>query len=177
MFWSLNCNKDEQTPPEIIFCGYYASEAVVQRCSVKKVLLENSRNSPKNTCARAFFLIKACNFIKKETLAPVFSCEFCEILKNTFFIEHLRWLLLFRLNVSIIPDCYHSVSIFTSNRLSFSIRPDVFLHNGKGLDWAHNHDDLANLSFILKVWIFSETYLEQIRTTMMKLFPKIVESR
>ena len=27
----------------------------------------------------------ACNFIKKETLAQVFSCEFCEISKNTFF--------------------------------------------------------------------------------------------
>ena len=26
----------------------------------------------------------ACNFIKKETLAVVFSCEFCEISKNTF---------------------------------------------------------------------------------------------
>ena len=31
----------------------------------------------------------ACNFIKKETLAQVFSCEFCEISKNTFFTEHL----------------------------------------------------------------------------------------
>ena len=26
----------------------------------------------------------ACNFIEKETLAQVFSCEFCEIQKNTF---------------------------------------------------------------------------------------------
>ena len=30
-----------------------------------------------------------CNFIKKETLAQVFSCEFCEIFKSTFSIEHL----------------------------------------------------------------------------------------
>ena len=36
----------------------------------------------------------ACNFIKKESLAHVFSCEFCEITKNTFFTEHLRWLFL-----------------------------------------------------------------------------------
>ena len=40
------------------------------------------------------FLIKlqasACNFIKKETLAQVFSCEFCEIYKNTFITEQLR---------------------------------------------------------------------------------------
>ena len=25
-----------------------------------------------------------CSFIKKETLAQVYSCEFCEISKNTF---------------------------------------------------------------------------------------------
>ena len=31
-----------------------------------------------------------CNFIKKETLAQVFSFEFCKISKNTFFTEHLR---------------------------------------------------------------------------------------
>ena len=31
----------------------------------------------------------ACNFIKKEILAQVFSCEFCEISKNTVFTEHL----------------------------------------------------------------------------------------
>ena len=36
----------------------------------------------------------ACNFIKKETLAQVFSYEFCEISKNTFFTEHFRRLLL-----------------------------------------------------------------------------------
>ena len=27
----------------------------------------------------------SCNFIKKEALAQVFSCEFCEISRNTFF--------------------------------------------------------------------------------------------
>ena len=26
----------------------------------------------------------ACNFIKKESLAQVFSCEFCKIFKNIF---------------------------------------------------------------------------------------------
>ena len=30
---------------------------------------------------------EACSFIKKETLRQVFSCEFCEIFKNTFFTE------------------------------------------------------------------------------------------
>ena len=27
---------------------------------------------------------EACDFIKKETLAQILSCEFCEISKNTF---------------------------------------------------------------------------------------------
>ena len=33
--------------------------------------------------------LQACNFIEKETLAKVFSCDFYEISKNTFFTEHL----------------------------------------------------------------------------------------
>ena len=56
-------------------------------CSSKKGVVEISQNSQKNTCARVFFWIKlhaqACNFIKKENLAQVFFCEFCEISKNT----------------------------------------------------------------------------------------------
>ena len=47
------------------------TEAVSQKCSVKKVFLE--------------ILPEACNFIKKEALAQLLSCEFCEISKNTFF--------------------------------------------------------------------------------------------
>ena len=31
---------------------------------------------------------EACNFIKKETLVLMFSCEFCEIFKNTFFLQN-----------------------------------------------------------------------------------------
>ena len=69
------------------------AEGVIQRCSVKKVFLKFSQNSNKNTCARVSSLIKlqaeACNFSKRETLSQVFSCEFSEIFKNTFFTEHL----------------------------------------------------------------------------------------
>ena len=34
------------------------------------------------------------NFVKKETLAQVFSCEFCKIFRNAFLTECLRRLLL-----------------------------------------------------------------------------------
>ena len=64
-----------------------------QRCSVKKGVLRNFKNFQEKTCARDYFLIKlqalAFNFIKKESLTQVFSCEFSEISKNTFFTNHL----------------------------------------------------------------------------------------
>ena len=60
--------------------------------------LKFSQNSQENNYARVSFVIKlqaeACNFIKKETLAQVFSCKFCEIFKSTFFTEHL-WTIAF----------------------------------------------------------------------------------
>ena len=58
----------------------WKTEAVVRRCSVKNVFLESSQNSQENTCARDAFLI-----IEKESLEQMFSCEFCEISKNSLF--------------------------------------------------------------------------------------------
>ena len=47
------------------------------------MFLKISQNSWENTCARVSFLNKVF-FIKKETVTQLFSCEFCEISKNTF---------------------------------------------------------------------------------------------
>ena len=75
------------------------TEAVVWMCSVKKSFLDISQNSQESACVTVPLLIKlqseAWNFIKKGTLAQVFSCEFCEISKNNFcYRTYLRWLLL-----------------------------------------------------------------------------------
>ena len=55
--------------------NFINTEAFVQRCSLKKVFLENWQNSKVNTCATVSFLIKlqtwACKIVKKETLAQV----------------------------------------------------------------------------------------------------------
>ena len=55
--------------------NFINTEAFVQRCSLKKVFLENWQNSKVNTCATVSFLIKlqtwTCKFVKKETLAQV----------------------------------------------------------------------------------------------------------
>ena len=56
----------------------------------EKVFLEISQNSQENTCARVSFFNKVAGLrpvtlLKKESPAQVFSCEFFEISKNTFF--------------------------------------------------------------------------------------------
>ena len=66
------------------FFDYIDSEGVVLRILVKKVFIEISQNSQENTCARVSCRHQLCSFIKKDALPQVFSCEFCEISKNTF---------------------------------------------------------------------------------------------
>ena len=78
--WSLalakrSCNKINNSRAQVSWLCYFlwlCSEAATRGVSCKKVFLEISQN-----------------FFKKETLAQVFSWEFCEISKNTFFTEHL----------------------------------------------------------------------------------------
>ena len=62
-------------------------------CSVKKGALKNLLKFPgKHLCQSLLFnkvaSLKTCNFIKKETMAQVFSCEFGEISKDVFFTEN-----------------------------------------------------------------------------------------
>ena len=47
------------------------------------------RNFPKFTGKRLYQCLRPATLLKKETLAQAFSCQFCEISKNTFFMEHL----------------------------------------------------------------------------------------
>ena len=63
---------------------------------------------------------KACNFIKKETLAQVFSCEFCDISKNTFFTEDIR--------TTASNSCYNRqffLSIYFSIRVAVGISAPI----------------------------------------------------
>ena len=73
--------KLQKQPPEVFY---------------KKGVLRNfAKFTGKHLCQSLFFnkvaglRPKDCDFVKKETLAQVFSCEFCEISKNTFSTEHL----------------------------------------------------------------------------------------
>ena len=69
--------------------AFFRSRCPEQFC--KNGALRNFANiTGKHLCQSLFFnkvaglRSRACNFIKKETLAQVFSCEFCKISKNTF---------------------------------------------------------------------------------------------
>ena len=74
------------------------SEAVVRRCSVKKVFLKISQNSQENTCARVSFLIKlqapSATLLKKRLWHRCFPVNFVKFLGTLFFTEDLWWLLL-----------------------------------------------------------------------------------
>ena len=71
----------------------------IRRCSVKKVFLEISQNSQKNTCARVSFLIKLqglrpATLLKKRLWYRCFPVNFVKFIRITFVTENLRWLLL-----------------------------------------------------------------------------------
>ena len=59
------------------------AKAVVRRRSLKKVFLDISQKFTGKHLCQSLFFDKAA--VKEESLAQVFSCEFCEISKDTFF--------------------------------------------------------------------------------------------
>ena len=69
----------QRPPPEVFF---------------KKAVLENFANFTGKHLCQILIQNKAAILLKKGTLAQVFSCEFYEIFKNSFLVEHLWWLLL-----------------------------------------------------------------------------------
>ena len=66
---------------QLPYCEVNFSRSSHQSCSMKKSILRNFTKFKGKHLCQSLFLIK--------TLAQVFSCEFCEISKNTFFTEHL----------------------------------------------------------------------------------------
>ena len=69
----IKTRNSQRQPPEVLF-----------KINIHKNF---TKFTGKHFCQSLFFN-------KKDTLAQVFSSKFCEIFKNTFFKEHLRWLLL-----------------------------------------------------------------------------------
>ena len=83
------------------FSGLLILILVFSEAATGGVLRNFAKFTGKHPCQSLFFnkVAGLGNFIKKETLAQGFSCEFCEISKNTFFTEHL-WATAFVFSVS-----------------------------------------------------------------------------
>ena len=64
----------------------------------KGALRNCAKFTEKHLCQSLFFNkvagLRACNFIKKETLAQCFPVNFAEFLRTPFITEHLWWLFL-----------------------------------------------------------------------------------
>ena len=95
------CNRRLKYKPILIYyiCNFYKSlydmnmlrlnlcRSCRQRCSVRKGVLRNFTKFTGRHLRQSLYFNK--DFIKIETLAQVFSCEFCKISKNIFFTEYV----------------------------------------------------------------------------------------
>ena len=71
-----------------------------QRRSIKNGVLRNFAKFTRKHLCQSFFFNKVAQLrpatLLKKRLTHAFSCEFCEISKNAFFIEHLWKIAFFR---------------------------------------------------------------------------------
>ena len=125
MFYVLR-DMGRQSSQNLLFrLWFHSSRTSRQEVLYKKGLLKNfTKFKGKHPC-QSLFLIKLlasnCNFIKKETLAQVLSCEFCEISKNIF-REHFLLCLSFK---NKLTNVYGSVLLFL---IQFRETRIYFLH-------------------------------------------------
>ena len=70
-----------------LLCFHFQKQS--PEVSVRKGTLRNFKKFTGKHLCQSLCFNKACNFIKREFMAMVFSCEFFEISMNTFFTEHV----------------------------------------------------------------------------------------
>ena len=65
----------------------------------KVIRLIENQNSTRVSCLMPIESFGS--LLKKETPTQVFPCEFCEIFKNSFFIEHFWWFILYFIRIPV----------------------------------------------------------------------------
>ena len=102
--------------------GHFSRTVIQKKTQLAMIFLTRNKwlSWERNNNSKAEAVVRRC--IKKETLAQVFCCEFCEISKNTFFHKHLlsRWLLLARKTCSSAECFWNFRNNFTSKNHAFS---------------------------------------------------------
>ena len=129
-----NCWKKNLTTCERKISSYKPAftEAAIERCSVKKMFLEISQDSQGNTYAKASFLIKLQTLLKKRPWYICFPVNFVKILRTSFCIEYLWWLLL-----------YIKIKIFLcKNLITITLYNPVVIFNK--IDYLDKMENLLN---------------------------------
>ena len=96
-----------------LITAFAALEAVVRRCSVRKMFLEILQNSKEITCARVSYLIKLrpATLLRKRLWHRCFPLNFAKFLRTPFIIEHLWWLLLLLSHCMCCYAFYYTCSL------------------------------------------------------------------
>ena len=138
---------------------WFLSEAVVPRCSVKKMFLEISQNSQENTCASVSLFnkvayLRPANLLKKRLWRWCFPVGFSKFLKTSFFIEHLWWLLLHLLLLSKIYyyQKKHLRTAILKGRASLS----WYYSLGFYVFWSEGHRELCLTDEVFQMLIFTD---------------------
>ena len=118
------------------------------------------------------FVEQNINFIKKETLAQVFSCEFCEISMNTFFYR--TPLVAASVLHPIWESQIKSKTVISSRKKKRAFYVPLILSEG-------NFFKICVLSQCIAYWIqfqniYTFTYQKTLLHTLLLLVSKIVES-
>ena len=99
-----------------------------RRCSIKKGVLRNfAKFTGKHLFQSLFF-----NKVKKETLAQLFSCEFCKTFKNTFLTEHV-WTAALQaykafLSEKLLSNFQSRMKFYENSKISQSSHKDFYSH-------------------------------------------------
>ena len=136
-----NCIYDKKVKSTFLSFLFYViinmfcqSEVAVHRCSSKMVLLKISLYSQKTPALESLLNKVVCNFIENVTPTQALSCEYCEILRAAFFIEHLGWVLLLNENtifffstVLLFIHVWHHFQLKAWNQEGREVTKNLFL--------------------------------------------------
>ena len=140
----------------------------------KKVFLEISQCAQENTCARPSLKklqAEAYKFIKKETLAQVFSREFCKISRNSFFNEHLRT---FASDLDLngyLTEKDSRIVIFKNYSFSEGIYYSLYTLALSDCNWTRTQNHLVRkrtLNHLAKFWV--RVQLQSLKLQISRLF-------
>ena len=107
------------------------------RSSCSQMFFKKGVFTRKHLCWSLFLIKQEAFRLKKETPTHVFSWKYCIFLKNSLFIEHFRWLLLF---LSVLQNCYRALFATLTNIYDGVIFPSttLFFYKQPELDSQHH---------------------------------------